>query len=56
MYAYNGFSAQTGSTNYPVAMHHDYAFIAGDFNFRLHTSHQRVVEELNGTDITRLLS
>lgn len=47
---------QTGPTNYPIALHHDFAFIAGDFNFRLHTSHQQVVEELNSGDLKALLS
>ncbi|OEH75493.1 endonuclease exonuclease phosphatase family related protein [Cyclospora cayetanensis] len=47
---------QTGSSNYPMALHHDFAFIAGDFNFRLHMSHQQVVEELNNSNFKPLLS
>ncbi|KAL8272502.1 hypothetical protein Esti_003625 [Eimeria stiedai] len=46
---------QTGLTNYPTVLRHDFSFIAGDFNFRLHASHQQVVEELNGADLTSLL-
>ncbi|KAL8426505.1 hypothetical protein Efla_007140 [Eimeria flavescens] len=47
---------QTGLTNYPTVLRHDFAFIAGDFNFRLHASHQHVVEQLHGSDISSLLS